>query len=234
MDDVELTNGPPEGLFFAGSDDEGEEAVMDTAPETPAPSSSASSPPAALFITGSDDEDMVEVVEVVTPLKQKRRLSLPAEDDSDSGTELPTLKVKERAHSVQSVDKMSVVSGSLPAKASASPPPPLKKRRISVPPPAAQPTYLGDILVPNAWSNVSGKGYVKPNESVQIKRDEQIESRPGPSKAANSQGKKKGDNKKQMSLTTMLKTKPAKSSKKTKADNIVRLFNSRGFGNIFV
>jgi DNA repair protein RAD5 len=236
MDDVELTDGPPEGLFFAGSDEEEEDAMMDTAPETPAPSSSASSPPTALFIPGSDDEDLADPAEIVTPLKQKRRLALQAEDDSDNGIELLTLNAKERAHSVQSVDKMSIVSESSPTKGSASPPPPPKKRRISppsAPQPTCQPTYLGDILVPNAWSNVSGKGYVKPNESIKIKRDEQTESRPGPSKSATSQGKK-GDNKKQMSLTAMLKSKPTKFSKKTKTDNIVRLFNSRGFGNIFL
>lgn len=227
--DVELSDGPPDGLFFAGSDEDEVDAIMDT-PETPAPSSRASSPPTALFIPSSDDEDFGEVEDVASPVKQKRRLSLP-EDESDSGIELPVLNAKERAPSVKSVDKTLVVSDTSPEKPFA-PPPPLKKRRIS-PPNAVPPTYLGEILVPNAWSNVSGKGYVKPDEPIQIKRDEQIEPKSGPSKSATTQGKKKGDNKKQMSLTAMLKSKPAKSSKKSKTDNIVRLFNSRGFGNVF-
>jgi DNA repair protein RAD5 len=233
--DMQLSDGPPEGLFFAGSDDDEEDTVMDT-PETPPASSRASSPTSttALFMPGSDDdEDLAPVENEGTPV-QKRKLSFP-EDQSDNGIELPVLNAKERASSVQSVGKMSTMPESSPAKPSTSPPPPPKKRRIS--PPAAlphtfQPTYLGEILVPNAWSNVSGKGYVKPNESIQIKRDEQTELKPVPNKSATTQGKKKGDSKKQMSLTAMLKNKPIKASKKTKTDNIVRLFNSRGFGNV--
>ena len=232
---MELSDGPPEGLFFAGSDDEEEDVVMDT-PGTPTASSRASSPPTALFIPSSDDEDLA-VEDVMTPMKQKRRLSVQ-EDESDSGIDLPLLNVKEQATSVKSIrvsmDKMPTVSETYPVKLPASSPQSPKKRRIFPPnvrPPTSQPTYLGEILVPNAWSNVSGKGYVKPDESIQIRRDTQIEPKPGPSKI---QGKKKGDKKNQMSLTAMLKSKPVKSFKKTKTDNIVRLFNSRGFGNIFV
>lgn len=225
---MDLSEGPPEGLFFAGSDDDNEDAIMDT-PQTPPTSSRASSPLSALFIPGSDDENLAEMEDVVSPVKQKRRFSFP-EDESNNGIELPVLNMKER---VQSTRKMSVVPESSSAKPSASLPPPPKKRRTSPPsalPHTFQPTYVGDILVPNAWSNVSGKGYVKLGESIQIKRDEQTDSKLVRSKLATAQGNKKGDKMKQMSLTAMLKSK---SSKKTKTDSIVRLFNSRGFGNVF-
>lgn len=220
---MDLSEGPPEGLFFAGSDDDNEDAIMDT-PQTPPTSSRASSPLSALFIPGSDDENLAEMEDVVSPVKQKRRFSFP-EDESNNGIELPVLNMKER---VQSTRKMSVVPESSSAKPSASLPPPPKKRRTSPPsalPHTFQPTYVGDILVPNAWSNVSGKGYVKLGESIQIKRDEQTDSKLVRSKLATAQGKK-GDKMKQMSLTAMLKSK---SSKKAKTDSIVRLFNSRGF-----
>jgi len=228
MDEIEGSDGPPEGLFFAGSDDEEEDALMGAAPETPPASSRASSPPAALFIPGSDDEDLVE--SIMTPVKQKRRLSPPG-DESDGVVETMARNGKDRAPSIPSVGKISAIPELSPEKPSVSPPPPLKKRRMSPHnplPPIFQPTYLGDILVPNAWSNVSGKGYVSPNDSIEIKRDEETNSKSGSA----TQGKKK-DNKKQISLTAMLKSKPAKSSKRNKADNIVRLFNNRGFGNIF-
>lgn len=226
---MESSDGPPEGLFFAGSDDD-EDVIIDT-PETPASSSRASSPRTALFITSSDDEDLAEMEDIATPVKQKRSLSFP-ESESDTGVELSLrLNVKERAPSVQRMDKMPLVSEPSHKKPSHSPPPP-KKRRITPVQYGFAPTYLGEILVPNAWSNVSGKGYVKPNESIQIKRDEQAEPKSALSKLAN-QAKKKGDNKKQMSITAMLKSKPTKVTRKTKSDNIVRLFNNRGFGTIF-
>jgi DNA repair protein RAD5 len=226
MDEMESSDGPPEGFFFAGSDDGEEDVIIDT-PETPASSSRASSPRTALFIPSSDDEDLAEIEDIVTPAKQKRKLSFP-ENESGIGVELPLrLNVKERAPIVQSMDKMP--GASEPSRTS----PPPKKRRISPAQHEFAPTYLGEILVPNAWSNVSGKGYVKPNESIQIKRDEQAEPKPALSKLATNQAKKKGDNKKQMSIAAMLNSKPTKATKKIKSDNIVRLFNSRGFGDIF-
>ena len=238
MDDMDLSDGPPEGLFFAGSDDDGENMTAMEAVETPATSSTGSSPPGGLFLPDSDDDELVQDV-VDTPPKPKRRLPSSQEDEPDGDIQVlaaPDLKSAnppQRASSVQSVGRVSVMAAPSPATRSVSPTPLPKKRRISPKvgtPPTFTPTYLGEILVPNAWSNVSGKGYVKPNEPIQIKRDERNETKQGPSRSSSAQGKKKGDNKKQLSLTAMLKSQPAKSSKKKKTDNIVRLFNSRGFG----
>jgi hypothetical protein len=81
------------------------------------------------------------------------------------------------------------------------------------------------MVFAHAWSNVSGKGYIKINEEVKIMREPQESKKSG----ADTKSKKTGDGKKQMSLTAMLK-QPAKTSKNKKTDNIVRLYNSRGFG----
>jgi DNA repair protein RAD5 len=85
--------------------------------------------------------------------------------------------------------------------------------------------YIGEFLIPNAWSNVSGKGYIKIDDLVKIERDGNEST---DNKTSN---KKKGDGKKQMTLSAMLKNQPSKSSKKK--NNIVRLLNSRGFGWIY-
>lgn len=125
-------------------------------------------------------------------------------------------------------------SSPLDAKQRSNSGPPLKKRRLSpqdthITTNSFPPTYLGEVLITNAWSNVSGKGYVKPNESIQIQRDEVAAPKPGPSKQAKSVNKKTGDGKKQLSLATMLKAQPTNNFKKKKVDTIVRLVNSRGF-----
>ncbi|RDB29142.1 DNA repair protein RAD5 [Hypsizygus marmoreus] len=238
MDD-ELSDGPPSGLFFAGSDDEDEDVAMER-PESPTgPTSGASSPP-SLFIQDSDDDEPMEPIEH-SPLPHKRKIIIP-DDVLDEALELPSAGPSSRhSSSSRTLDEVSKKSASptpksKPSKKSDSRPP-AKKRRIS--PPAASstplpfpPTYLGEILIPNAWSNVSGKGYIKCNDPIQIHRDEQVESKPGPSKSA--ANGKKGDGKKQMSLTAMLKPLPSKAKKKVKTDSIVRILNSRGteFGRL--
>ncbi|KAF9453887.1 hypothetical protein P691DRAFT_564475 [Macrolepiota fuliginosa MF-IS2] len=118
--------------------------------------------------------------------------------------------------------------------------PPTKKRRIS---PAAEsrpqsssrpaPIYLGDILVGNAWSTVSGKGYVKLGESVVIQRDGPSDGYPGskPQKGKTSDKARKATGKKQVTLTSMLKPSIAKPARR-KVDTVVRVVNHRGFGII--
>lgn len=108
--------------------------------------------------------------------------------------------------------------------------PPAKKRRLSPVQTASQvpcfcPIYLGDVFVENAWSTASGKGYVKPGESVIIQRD-------GPNSmptSSKTQKSTKGiSGKKQATITSMMKPQTTKIAKK-KVDTVVRISNQRGF-----
>jgi DNA repair protein RAD5 len=94
--------------------------------------------------------------------------------------------------------------------------------------------YLGETIIANAWSNVSGRGYVKANDFIDVKRDTEDDDPPTASsskgKSASGSGSKKGDGKKQMKLSSMLKPLPPKPVKKKKGDTIVRLVNKKGFG----
>ncbi|KAF9532114.1 SNF2 family N-terminal domain-containing protein [Crepidotus variabilis] len=231
---------PPPGPFFADSDDDdykkaGNEMVMDelppvgestsslSLPQTPRTASSMSSPAVGkLFLDDSDDE------ELVIPIDNSQVTRLAVLDDG-FGVELlsedPRLK-----------SEASIKSRSVSLLKEESPPPPLpKKRRLSEDIPSRSspsvnlfPAYLGELIVPNAWSNVSGKGYVKINDTILVRKDEDESEPPTKSKAPAVNTKKKSDNKKQLKLSSMLKVQPAKGSKKKK-DNIVRLVNQAGF-----
>lgn len=232
MADMEVSNSPPSGLFFAGSDDGETENVMEGLDESeiPATPPAPSSPRSSLFLPDSDDEDSPEDIEKLSLLPKKRLVF--EDDDSDGDVEIP--EPSDRASSIISIREGSTTSDFTPSLKPPSPiHPPTKKRRLSPPDThtSLPPMYLGEILIPNAWSNVSGKGYIKPNEPIQIQRDDQGESRPGSSKSGAAQAKK-GDGKKQLSIAAMLKGQPTKQAlKKKKADNIVRILNIRGFGD---
>ncbi|CAK5264621.1 unnamed protein product [Mycena citricolor] len=205
---------PP--LFFASSDEEEDtedvapESEARTAPETSSPSSRASSPP--IIIVDSDEETKVE-----SHIPQKRAAH------TDEVVDDPKSPLKARPdQEAPSAD---------PARTSV--PPAAKKRRVSPeapPTPDSSPTYIGEMVFGHAWSNVSGTGYIKVNDPVQILRGSPHGQKKTEDKKAlgTAKTKKSGDGKKQMSLTAMLK-QPAKSSSKKKPDTIVRLYNSRGF-----
>ncbi|KAJ7292782.1 RAD5-like protein [Mycena rebaudengoi] len=214
---------PP--LFFAASDDEDE--TEDVPMELPAASSSTPSSRASsrLFLEGSDDEDPVIDEEILTP--HKRPIFVDDDSDNEMPDAPPRVPVKSSAASSKAGPSR---------KDSKASPPPAKKRRISSPTGSLlsandiSPTYIGEMVF-HGWSNVSGKGYCKNNEEVQIMREAQVDAKKsGPAKTVAKNGKKTGDGKKQMSLAAMMK-QPAKSSsfKNKKTDNIVRLYNSRGF-----
>lgn len=244
-----IPSAPPPGLFFAGSDDEDEvEAeimslnaesprIPHTAPQTP--STSRSSPlnqPLFLEDDDEDDDSMNLYEENENILPQKRQT---VEDNSDIEIiEDPNLSRKKQ----KKLDSNAAASSSNTKEGPSS----TKKRPGSTAADAQTPqvvdtfppTYLGELVVPNAWSNVSGRGYVKVNDSIQIKRDQQESPNPGPSKAEaskSSNGKKKPDGKRQITLSNMLKPQPIKSnnSRKKKGDTIVRLVNNKGFGSSF-
>jgi DNA repair protein RAD5 len=252
--DKVIPNEPPPGMFFAGSDEEEEEDVImqpaeegvesDSAtlsghmsessslPQTPQKSSPPSSPRQKLFLD-DDDDDEPRPVESGPSVPTKRQAMVM--EDSD-------IEVIEISRDFRPKSKNKTAADSFPI----SPPPEqkllspvVKKRRFSSPqrisaeilPDTFLPAYLGEIVVPNAWSNVSGKGYITANESVLVQRETGDAEPTKPKAAASTSGKKKPDGKKQITLTNMLKPQPPKATKKKKkTDTIVRLINNRGFG----
>ena len=230
--DNDSENGPP--LFFAGSDDEGDVFMQDSQPGA---SGSESKP--RLFFADSDDDEETHASTFTTPIKR----SIFVEEHS-SDVDIPNFEEIPRASSVSSVS--SFPSGkdkdSSPAPSIESIERPAKKRRVSTECTASQAPfesiYLGSFIVGNAWSTVKGKGYVKSGDEIQVEREDQDQ---GPSfketAVAAAKGKKgKATNKgkmKQLSISTMMKAPQLKVSKK-KANTVVRLTNSRGFGISFL
>lgn len=88
--------------------------------------------------------------------------------------------------------------------------------------------YLGSFLVSNAWSTVKGTGYIKNGDPILVERDTLVQE----TTQSGKDPKKKGKGK-QMTINNMFKPQ-AKSSepKKAKANTIVRLTNTRGFGSL--
>jgi len=254
MADTNIPEGPPPGLFFAGSDDEDEQegaamALDDgpqpsdenlnsspSSPQTPRTSSSRSSlPREQLFLASSDDEN-----DAYAPTASPSKNRPPMDENSDieilDESDISRMAGASKSSSSSRATPLSPTPKKEPAQRALP-----KKRRLSVeeqaPLPQAitrfQPTYLGEVVVPNAWSNVSGKGYVKLNESILVQREQEDDHRLSTSKSKASNGasvKKKADGKKQLTLATMLKSQPQKSTKKKKTDTIVRLVNKKGFG----
>lgn len=232
-----MPDASPQGLFFAGSDEEDvSPPVADcaTSPSLPPTSSPASrsSPRNLLFLEDSDDDGSMHVSSKPSTSDEKTKQPIDEHPDIEivKHSQVST-ESKSNQHSRPTFLSPILEGATLPVS---------KKRRISPPeyesaPNLATkflPTYLGEVVIPNAWSNISGKGYIKPNETVLVKREEQdlcqaSSSKPKP--VTISSGKKK-----QISIATMLKPQPAKTSKsakKKKTDNIVRLLNNKGFGD---
>ena len=235
---MQIPSSPPPGPFFASSEDEGDDIHMagvesevprSSLPTTPRTSSSRSSPH-RLFLEDSDDD----VNDIYTSESPSVRRPIVVDDLLE--IDIDNAATHAKAGPSKPIEAFKKSSSPPDVKQRFNSGPPLKKRRLSpqdthISASSFPPTYLGEVLITNAWSNVSGKGYVKPNESIQIQRDEVAAPKPGPSKQAKSVNKKSGDGKKQLSLATMLKPQPTNNfKKKKKVDTIVRLVNSRGFG----
>ena len=229
--DSETENGPPQNLFFTGSDDD--DASMETSEQAqPGPSKPK------LFFTDSEDEDQMPASSFVTP--KKRSISIHDEkEDTSSEVEIPSFEDIPRASSVSS--KRSSASSRKDKDSSPSPSiecveRPIKKRRVT--PAASQAPfksiYLGSFIVGNAWSTVKGKGYIKSGDGIQVEREDQDVDSSIKETAANKKGKTTAKGKtKQLSIATMMRAPPPKTSKK-KANTVVRLTNSRGFGMFFL
>ncbi len=148
-------------------------------PQTPRTSSSRSSPMIQkLFLDSDSDDPQCEITTSSTkiPAPDRRQASEAGDSDIEIIEKPAGFSPREKGSSAKFNGK------SKRDESPGSPGPVSKKRRVSpieapiVAPPVPasdfQSTYLGEIVVPNAWSNVSGKGYIKPNDSVIIKRDE--------------------------------------------------------------
>ena len=233
----------PPGLFFAGSDDElpvVDHVKSPSLPPTSSPRTSASRscPPGhLLFLEDSDDDDCMYMSPKPSSSLEKAERPTVIENGD------PNIRIMK--HSQVSTDiksnqhsRFTSLSPTLDEKT--LPGPVAKKRRLLPPehesPPNLSteflPMYLGEVVIPNAWSNVSGRGYVKPNETVLVKREEQDLPQAGTSKPKPTTVQ--SSKKKQISIATMLKPQPvktSKSAKKKKTDSIVRLVNNKGFGD---
>jgi len=205
-------------LFLASSDDEdlptqtGEEILHESKPvfpldefQTPVKSPASS----ALFFAASEEGDLEDTY-VNMPLQATHKSIATDRDDA----EVPNTSRKSAREHFQE--------------------PPEKKRKLS---PTLEmhpqtslfcPTYLGDVLIENAWSTASGKGYVKSGDSVIIQKDEP--ATPSSSRSRSQRPIKKIGDKQQVTITSMIKLQKTKK----KADTVVRILNQRGFGISFI
>src|SRR5882762_1358708 len=176
-------------LFFAGSDDDNDNAKMGleisdddvsmpaSLPASSRISESESGVPSengGLFFASSDDEDLGSTTRLKTPrsiapsvdedasmLDAHAPLFQPSQDDSDLFDKSPLL----------------VPQSSSPPSAAFDSSPPSKKRRVSPAPHTKakgtpfRSAYIGSFVVGNAWSTVKGRGYVKPGDDIRVERD---------------------------------------------------------------
>lgn len=180
-------------------------------PRTPAKSPASS----ALFFAASDEEDFEDAH--IENLQVTRKPIVTDNDEVEILDTVPFTVLREDTSRKSTREHFQEA--------------PTKKRRLSFAsethPQAYQfrPTYLGDVLIENAWSTASGKGYAKSGEPVIIQRDEQSMSF---SSRSRKRIKETGD-KQQVTITSMMKHQKIK-----KADTVVRILNQRNFGISFI
>ncbi|KAI5835930.1 hypothetical protein K523DRAFT_367986 [Schizophyllum commune Tattone D] len=215
----------PSGQFFAESDDDEDEIMEVEAPKPPSSPLSSHSEP--LFLDGGDEDE--EEQPVAGPSKAPESLKRRQTPDDFDILDVEGLvgKNQPEADSALSSEKPVASSSKHPPPSQSSERPSKRVRRATSEPNGAStvdgPMYLGEFIVPNAWSTSSGK-CAAINEEVSIFRED-LEA-PAPAKGV-AKGKKKEDGKKQMSVAAMFKGQPAKPNKK-KVDSIVRIANKRG------
>lgn len=204
---------PPSGKLFLPDDDDDDDDDGYMSVPAELPSSSVQKKRAAAVMLDSDTDDDIQIIENPSPAKYKR--SQPANKGKARAVSTPpTPTPKQKAE---------------PCSSPAAKKPRLTTVAAKIIPPAItiSPTYLGEVIIPNAWSNVSGKGYIKSGDTVSVRREQDMDAGPSNVKAgANTKSKK------QATLTGMLKAQPTKATnlKKKKADTIVRLCNKKGVG----
>lgn len=187
----------------------------------------------------SDEEDVIE-----ERISRQWRDASPAQPKSSSSNYNSPIEINDSDEEEQYRRPHS------PPTREASPSP-LKKRRVSPeasadtasslptgdlhdavepPSPTSLSTYLGEMIVADAWATCSGKGLLSAGERVTIHMelaDEDKQSKKKAEKATASKGKSK-----QLTLTLMMKKDPPKAAGKAKGDNfIVRFSNEQGQGS---
>jgi len=215
--------------FFASDDesDAGENAPSEPVlsepefadPSVYAPSSQASSegPPAdnPLFLPDEEDADHGD-------FPAERRRSVPIRPDPN-----PTDDVD-----MSDLFDIHQEGGSKPAARRQSEEvfQPNKRRKLSpLPDLDFKSAFLGSIVVANAWSTVKGKGYVKNGDPIFVEWDRLKQEDVLPRKG----DKKKPLQKKGKQLTITALIKPRQDNfKKKKQNDIVRLTNRGGFGEL--
>lgn len=168
-------------------------------------------PPTSLVDSGDERE---------APTSSKRPLLIQDSDD-------------ERSARVRSATPPPQNAKSAPPRRSVSVsamPPPAKKRRIDTEANMSfDPRYLGEFCVENAYSLVSGSGYMSAGDQIVIDRSEQpathSTSKAKPSGKPGNKGKGK-----QTKLNFGAMPKQTASSKKLERSTIIRFKNKRGSG----
>jgi len=105
-----------------------------------------------------------------------------------------------------------------------------KRKKLSPPPDFGfKSAFLGSIVVANAWSTVKGKGYVKNGDPIFVEWD-RLEQEDNLPRKSNKKKPLKGKGK-QLTITALMKPRH-ENFKKRKQNDIVRLTNRGGFGEL--
>ena len=226
-------------LFFAGSDDDdddsspaGHKSQVANAVELSV--SGVAPREQRLFLADSDEEQEEEMVSRLQGPPRHSSGLLPPDDGVDdflSESDLLPLEAIPRAPSVSSLSSGLSGRGSSPVPSESSPPPAKKRRllpdKVSTHPSSTGDSYLGCLVVGNAWSTVKGKGYISPGDEVLVERDGLADT-PRSSKGKNKEAANRGK-KKQLTLKAMVNPQPSKFMRR-KVDAVIRLTNKAGFG----
>ena len=219
-------SGPPLDFFASdGESDTGEATPAETVPSEP----ELAAPGIPSSQTSNEDPGA------------DNPLFLPDEEDADS-TEVPveslrSVSTRPDANPVDDVDMSDVfgihqVGGSkfVPGRLPEEVPRPNKRRKLSPPSDLDfSSAFLGSIVVANAWSTVKGKGYVKNGDPILVEWDTLKQEEDVPRKG----NKKKPLQKKGKQLTISALMKPRQDNfKRKKQNDIVRLTNKGGFGEL--
>ena len=104
---------------------------------------------------------------------------------------------------------------------------PNKRRKLSPSDFGFTSAFLGSIVVGNAWSTVKGKGYIKNGDPIFVEWDK-LKQEELPRKNEKKPLQKRG---KQLTITALMRPKQ-ENFKRKKQNDIVRLTNKGGFGEL--
>lgn len=210
-------------------------------------------PPLSIFVPEDEDEnissDLIaskpnffadsdeEMEEEPSLVKRKRDESEPIQRWATRSPARSASSLSMGVSTHDSDDDFEIeIIDSMPLKQQISPPP-LKKRRLSherlddaikfhiADQTSHKSTYVGEMIVPDAWATTSGQNLLENGDFVRI----QCEAEEGDNKLK-AKAKSKKDSGKQMTLTSMMKKKAPLPVKKSDNNLIVRFINEKGQG----